>query len=192
MAKQTRELLSSGPSLSFARIYDDHVDAIYRYAYHCLINPTEAEDLTAQTFYKALKSFWRFRWTGVPISAWLFRIATNEINNYFRDLAKAPTSGVLIEDGLPGQSCRIESLRDRTQVLKSLSHCLASLKPQDRTLIVLRFFERKTYAEIALITGKRISALKMRVHRALKHLQKDMEDRGVDDAFYRAAFAQSS
>ena len=176
---------------TFDRIYDAHVDAIYRYAFHCVGNSTEAEDLTAQTFYKALKNFRRFRWRGVPVSAWLYRIATNEINSYFRVLAKADHHADGFEEQLSGQESQTDLHQHRDQVLQSLGHCLAGLRPQDRTLIVLRYFEKKTYAEIALVTGKRVSALKMRVHRAIRQLQKDMQKRGVDDAFYRTAFAQS-
>ena len=64
----------------FDQLYDRHFEAIFRYVLRRVANVAEAEDLTAQTFYKALRRFWRFRWTGGNASAWLYRIATNEVN----------------------------------------------------------------------------------------------------------------
>lgn len=180
------------PSLptSFEAVYDAHVDAIYRYTFHCVGNRYEAEDLTAQTFYKALKNFWRFRWTGVPISSWLFRIATNEVHSYYRQTEKTKAHSEEESENLPSLDDSVEKKRQRNAVFLSLSRCMEHLKPQDRSLLVLRFLEKKTYAELEQVTGKRVSSLKMRVHRALKQLQVEMEKQGVDHAFFRAAFAK--
>ena len=63
-------------------LYDRHVDAIFRYIVRRVGRIAEAEDLTSQTFYKALRSLWRFDEKNEQ--AWLYRIATNEVNDYFR------------------------------------------------------------------------------------------------------------
>ena len=68
----------------FDQLYDRHFDAVFRYVLRRVANVAEAEDLTAQTFYKALRGFWRFRWTAGNASAWLYRIATNEVNSHYR------------------------------------------------------------------------------------------------------------
>ena len=67
---------------AFGRLYDEHFEAIFR---HVLLRVGDvAEDLTSQTFFKALKGFWRLRLSGAPSAAWLYRIATNEVNSHFR------------------------------------------------------------------------------------------------------------
>jgi len=180
----------STANAAFESVYDANVDSIYRYTFRCVGNVTDAEDLTAQTFYKALKNFWRFRWTGIPISAWLFRIATNEINTYFRHLKKNRDGELSNFDTCISKNAHLETLAQREAVMNSLACSLVVLKAEDRTLLVLRYLERRTYSEMVMITGKKLSALKMRVHRALQQLETEMEKQGVDHAFYRAAFAE--
>lgn len=175
---------------SFESIYDQYADAIYRYVFHCVGNRFDAEDLTAQTFFKALKSFWRFRWTGAPISAWLYRIATNEVHSFFRQAEKTKGMDSARSESVPSPLANTEEKTHRDLIMKSLSQCMQGLKPQDHSLLVLRYLEKKTFAEISQITGKRISSLKMRVHRALNYLHAEMEKQGVDHAFFRTAFAK--
>ena len=69
-------------SSTIEALYDAHFDAIFRYVVRRVGSVAEAEDLTAQTFYKALRSLRRF--TEDNPKAWLYRIATNEVNDHFR------------------------------------------------------------------------------------------------------------
>ena len=73
-----------GARIAFEELYDEHFDGIFRYILYRVGQVAEAEDLTAQTFFKALRSLWRFRWSKGSFSAWLYRIATNEVNSHHR------------------------------------------------------------------------------------------------------------
>jgi len=64
---------------AFAQLYEENFDKIYRYVVLRIGSKTEAEDMTQQVFLNALQSISSFRWKGVPFSAWLFRIARNQV-----------------------------------------------------------------------------------------------------------------
>ncbi len=161
----------------FDRIYDRHFEAIFRYVLRRVANVAEAEDLTAQTFYRALRGYWRFRWTDGNVSAWLYRIATNEVNSHFRRPRR--------ERG-PDPSTVTVELRDAENQLAvhrlylDLHRALRALDPADQALIVLRYFEQKPYDEIAPILRRRPGTLAMRANRALKKLKNELQQRGID------------
>ncbi len=190
---QTQPQILSVDADSFHAIYDRYFPGIYAYIFRLVPCRAEAEDLAAQTFFKALNYLWRFRWSGISLSAWLYRIATNEVNSYFRRQKKLVS---LDGDDQAGHEHNngASHLEQREQdkallVLKTqLRLALANLKPEQRTLIALRYFEKKSYAEISQITGKRISVLKMRLHRALKKLKLQLEQKGASYAAYRECF----
>jgi RNA polymerase sigma-70 factor (ECF subfamily) len=73
---------------AFNQLYEEHFDRIYRYLVLKIGDRTEAEDLTQQVFLKALESIASYSWRGVPFSAWLFRIAHNQVVDYFRKMSK--------------------------------------------------------------------------------------------------------
>jgi len=197
MPRQTAIMDPQGNRTGFDEIYDAHFDDIFRYALHRTGNVADAEDLCAQTFLKALKNFWRFRWSGVPISAWLFRIATNEINAHFRKRAKRSFSAIdrhapqLADDGPDGEDAvaMAEAASVRRGAFAALSAAIQTLKPEDQTLLTLRYFEDKTYGEIAQIVGKREGAVTMRIRRALDKLKRVLNKRGISYEGFREAFA---
>ena len=71
------ELVKQGNAAAFGDLYDRHVSVVYHYAYTLLGNRSEAEDLTAETFLRALEAMKQYRWTGRPLSSWLLTIARN-------------------------------------------------------------------------------------------------------------------
>lgn len=174
---------------AFGRLFDAHFDAIFNYTLHRVAHRAAAEDLTAQTFFKALRGLWRFQWSGVPLSAWLFRIATNEANGYLRRLRKRPLGDVeslgagLIDEGCgPEQELvAAEEAKARASRFQVLHACVRELKPLDQALIVMRYFENKPFSEIALVLGKGEGALRMRNQRALEKLKNHLRKRGIRD-----------
>jgi RNA polymerase sigma-70 factor (ECF subfamily) len=81
---------------ALAEIYEAYFDKIYRYVMVRMGNRVEAEDVTQEAFLKAARSIHSFRWKGVPFSAWLFRIARNEVIDSLRKKSRQPT--VLLND----------------------------------------------------------------------------------------------
>ena len=185
-----------GNLVPFEQIYDRYFEPIFHYILHRLANVADAEDLTAQTFFKALRGLWKFRWSGVPFSAWLYRIATNEIHSFMRQkgrqrragLAEAPapeTETALAEDS---ELADAEKKLRQNRLFMELAACIQMLKPEEQALVVLHYLEQKPYAEIAQILGKRQGTLVMRTHRALKKLKEKLEQRGIDHEEIRASF----
>jgi len=76
---------------AFTQLYEEHFDKIYRYVALKIGDQMEAEDLTQQVFIKALQSISSFKWKGIPFSAWLFRIARNQVVDYVRKKKRQAT-----------------------------------------------------------------------------------------------------
>ncbi len=187
---------SAGTRQSFEQIYDAHFDGIFRYILHRVGNVAEAEDLTSQSFFKALRALWRFRWSGVSVSSWLYRIATNEVNSHFRrhgpprklDSAAPPESLSPVER----EALQAECVLAQNEIFTELCQALHRLKPDEQTLVVLRYLEEKPYSEIAEILGKPTGTVTMRTHRALTKLKTHLEERGVDHERFREGFERTA
>src|SRR4029434_5456253 len=76
--------LAQKDPLVFGRLYDQYYPKIFGYVLKRTGDLIVTQDITAETFFKALKKLWQFRWRNIPLSAWLYKIATHEITQYFR------------------------------------------------------------------------------------------------------------
>jgi RNA polymerase sigma-70 factor (ECF subfamily) len=170
----------------FDDVYDTHFDAIFRYVLRRVANVAVAEDLTAETFYKALRRFWRFRWSGSNVSAWLYRIATNEINSHYRSHR---TSVAVDPATVTAEPSDAETELAVHRLYLDLHRALRRLNHDDQALIVLRYFEQKSYDEIASILRRRPGTLAMRANRALKKLKNELRQRGIDHEEFRGILA---
>ena len=181
---------------AFGWIYDAHFDAIFHYILYRVGTVHTAEDLTAQTFYKALNNLWKFRWTGAPISAWLYRIATNEVNSHFRQKKNKIYTDIdemsnYLEDEVNRPDREVETAEavvQQHQTFLMLNRCIQQLKPDEQTLITMRYFEKKPFKEISEILGKREGALRMRIWRALEKLKVMLESQGIEYETIRRSF----
>jgi len=188
---EERELVdrSKRDPSAFGRIYDENFDRIFNHILYRVANVALAEDLTAQTFLNALKSLGRFRWTGTSVSAWLYRIATNEVNSHFRRGRNVSYTDIdRVSDHLPDEKNRpdeelaiAEEMVAGKERFLLLSQCIRDLKPVEQALIVLRYFDRKPFAEIAEILGRKEGTLRMRTKRTLEKLRMRLQDRGIED-----------
>ena len=173
----------------FGQIYDANFDTIFHYILYRTGDVSTAEDLSAQTFYNALKNLWKFRWTGISITAWLYRIATNEVNGHFRQQQKRMNTHIdmdEIADRIPDEANRLDHELEKAQEIVAqsntfllLNKCICELKPEEQALITMRYFEKKSYRMIAEILGKREGTLRMRNKRALEKLKEELEKQGI-------------
>ena len=183
---------------AFGRLYDNHFHTIFSYILYRTGNVTLAQDLTAQTFFNALNNIGNFRFRGISINAWLYRIATNEVNGHFRKQKRRSftsldsiSENLTDEDNRPDQEIEEaeEAVREK-KMFRLLHHCIQELKPLEQALVTLRYFERKPYAEIAEILGHREQTLRMRNSRLLKKLKKILTTKGFDHERIREASLQ--
>jgi RNA polymerase sigma-70 factor (ECF subfamily) len=166
---------------AFGALYQNYVDRIYNYHYRHTSNRVEAEDLTSRTFYRALRSLHRYRETGASFQAWLFRIAHNLVVNWYRDHTNHPTVSIDTEYPFPlrAQSTNPESWITTTETQEALLKIIEALPEDRKTLILLKFVEHMTNAEIGEILGRTEGAIKALYHRTLITLRKAMQE-GVE------------
>jgi len=159
----------AGNKEDFVKLYDKYLKQIYSFIYYKTSHKETAEDLTSQTFFKALRYLDAFNFIkNSSFSAWLFTIARNSVTDHYRssrlfkniddiwDLASS-------EDIVQNFAIKEES----AQLLKYLKE----LDYKQREIVILRVFQDLSYREIAEITGRSESACKMDFSRALKKLK---------------------
>jgi len=176
---EERDLVKCAQSDSeaFGQLYRRYVRRIYNYHYRHTGNVTEAEDLTSHTFYRALGAIKKYRDKGVPFQAWLFRIAHNLVVNWYRDRGRRQL--VSIDDVEPllseehGLHTHVEMAEDQQLLLDMIQ----SLPEDRKTLIILKFVERMSNAEIAVVLGKTEGAIKALYHRTLVNLRQTMVEK---------------
>jgi RNA polymerase sigma-70 factor (ECF subfamily) len=160
------------------RLYDKYYSEVVGYIYHCTFDHDAAEDLTSNVFLAALRHLGRYRWQRVPLRAWLYRIATNEVRMYWRRQKRVKAIRVRPDSSQSEQS----TLRQGTappaddslaaaEQYRLLHQALLQLRMKYRTVIILRYFEDKAMAEISEITGKKEGTVKSQLHRGLAQLQ---------------------
>ena len=149
----------------FAELYDEHFHRVYAFVARRVAARSDAEDVTAEVFRHALGAIKDFEWRGVPFAAWLYRIAANEIADYYakrvRDMEKQLAEPITSEE--------IE-IEERATLYRSVDR----LPLDQRRVIVMRFAEGKSIREIAADLGRSEGAVKQLQWRALQTLRAQM------------------
>jgi len=161
-----------GDQQAFARLYEANFDKIYRYVTVRIGDKTEAEDMTQQVFLNALQSLPSFKWKGVPFSAWLFRIAHNQVVDYLRRKKRQP---VPLPDEVPlPKENDPQIIAERSFAIERLLAAARRLTEAQREVISLRFAGEMPIAEVARIMGKSQGAIKALQHSAIVALRKTL------------------
>lgn len=167
---------SSGDRDAFGFLYERYVDRIYNYIYYRTGNVHDAEDITARVFYRALHHIHRYKDRGVPFSAWLYRIAHNLVANWHRDRSRkqeislTEVSTITFKGKAPEQSLMQSEERD------NLLRLIRNLTPDRQNLIILKFIDHLSNAEIGQIIGRSEGAVKSLYHRTLLSLRDEIGD----------------
>ncbi|MGQ9682966.1 MAG: RNA polymerase sigma factor [Anaerolineae bacterium] len=164
---------------AFGQLYDRYVNRIYSYIFHRVGNHHDAEDLTARTFYRALGHIDRYVDRGAPFTAWLYRIAHNLVANWHRDRSRRQT--IALDDclylvGPAGSPHDQAEARERSEALR---RAIRRLSPERQELLVLKFADGLSNAEIGQIMGRSEGAIKSLYHRTLLALQDAMRHEDV-------------
>ncbi|MBC7223955.1 MAG: sigma-70 family RNA polymerase sigma factor [Anaerolineae bacterium] len=163
---------------AFGLLYERYVDKIYTYLYYRTGSREDAEDLTARTFYRALDNLDRYQERGLPFSAWLYRIAHNLMANWHRYNSRHPQ--VSLENlRLTDRSGRDpERVVERNEAREVVLEAIRSLPPERQQLLILKFGEQMSNAEIGQVMGRSEGAVKSLYHRTLVALRRELEERG--------------
>jgi RNA polymerase sigma-70 factor (ECF subfamily) len=166
---------------AFGQLYEIYYTRIINYIYRSTLDVGLAEDLTANTFFKALRGLPKYR-GGAPFGPWLYRIATNEIKMHWRSAKARHEKDLRWRDELrrihfnSRQTETDEDIEEKMQRFVQLRDSLAALPERYRTVLVLRYFEQLSYDEIAETLGKRLGTIKSLIHRGLSRLKHQIQD----------------
>jgi RNA polymerase sigma-70 factor (ECF subfamily) len=164
------ELAQRGDSEAFGQVYDLYVDSVYRYVYYRLGSHQLAEDLTSETFLRALRRIDSFTWQGRDIGAWFVTIARNLVTDHFKSSRfrlEVTTAEMLdrdrADDGIE------DTVVERMQHVELLK-AVRQLRHDQQECIVLRFLQGLTVAETAEVMGRSDGAVKQLQLRAVRAL----------------------
>jgi RNA polymerase sigma-70 factor (ECF subfamily) len=160
----------AGDTEAFGQLYDRYLDTIFRYVYYRVGSKQLAEDLTSETFLRALRRIGTFTWQGRDFGAWLVTIARNLVADHFK-------SGRFRLEVTTGEMLDADQVQDGPEGLvmesftnEALIEAVKRLNPQQQECLVLRFLQGLSVAETARIMGKNEGAIKTLQYRAVRTL----------------------
>ena len=153
-----------------ASLYEEYYDKIARYAFTRIGNRAEAEDIAGEVFLKALESLKSYKERGIPMQAWLFRIAHNLVVDYLRKATKRKS--------VPIETIQVEAdvdpatIAERNIELERVTKSMEQLTQQQREVLQLRFFGGLSSKEVGSIVNKSDGAVREMQRAAIEKLRK--------------------
>lgn len=154
----------------FKPLYEKYFKRIFLFVHRRIGDKSTTADVTSQIFLKALMNLKKYEPRGLPFSAWLFRIAVNECNNFFRKTKRerlvsidSPAVITLFED--------LSAEHDANALYEKLPRLLHKLSSDELQIIELRYFERRPFREVGDILGITENYAKVRVYRVLDKMR---------------------
>ncbi len=155
----------------FGAIYEKYHHRIFLFLLKRVETESEADEITSKTFVKAFLNIKKFTYKGYSIPSWLFRIAINESNQYFRDQKK---ERVISLDARGIDQMKTEIPFDKEEQLQDLAKALTILTEEELNFIELRFFEGLSFKAVSEAMGIKENHAKVKTYRVVKKLQKHM------------------
>ena len=171
---------SQGDKDAFGALYERYAERIFNYVYYRTGNQHDAEDLTARVFQRAMNHIRNYTDRGVPFSAWLYRIAHNLVANWHRDRSRKQEIAIDDLPVLPTKGDHPERNLVRSQEQDALLKMIRKLPPERQNLLILKFVENMSNAEIGKIMGRSEGAVKSLYHRTLLALRDQLEDQNLN------------
>ncbi|MDP8231639.1 MAG: sigma-70 family RNA polymerase sigma factor [Candidatus Zophobacter franzmannii] len=174
MIENEKELISRAKRdvSAFDKLYSHYYPLINNYVYHRVSDESTRYEIVSNTFFKAMTKLNSFQWLHkCSFSAWIYRIAINEVRqNYRKNKKHYKIETKLVFNELP---------LDAEEIVKPefvrVKEAMLTLKPEEQDLLSLRYFEKKKYQEIAEILNVKEGALKVRMHRIMNKLRDRLE-----------------
>jgi RNA polymerase sigma-70 factor (ECF subfamily) len=165
------EALRSFNETAWAEVYGRHAQQVYQYIYYRLGDPHTAEDLAADVFVKALAGIGGYQYRGTPLLAWLYRIAHNVTADYRkaavrRSQLQAAESAEEIEE----RQDALQAFADRRDMMGAIR----ALTEDQQQVVILRFYQGMSNAEVSQVMGKPEGAVKALQTRALRSLRRSL------------------
>lgn len=171
------QLIEAARSLSpdaWSTIYDRNFPKIYSYIYRRVEDHAAAEDLTSHVFLEALRGIAGFRYRGVSLLAWLYRIAHNLTCDHVRRHANHRV--LRLDNGNGSHEPQVSDPTDQVDTWQDISRALQHLPDDHQQVLILRFIEGLPTAAVAVIMGKRVGTVRVIQHRALGRMRRLLAD----------------
>ncbi|MEV4456686.1 sigma-70 family RNA polymerase sigma factor [Microbispora sp. NPDC049633] len=167
----------TGDSEAFGMLYDHYLELVYRYVYFRVGSHALAEDLTSETFLRALRGIAEFTWQGRDFGAWLVTIARNLITDHFKSGRNRleVTTAEILDTPLDGPHIP-ENAVVANMVNERVMQAIKQLGAEQQECVILRFLHGMSLAETAKIMGKKSGAIKALQFRAIRALARALPD----------------
>jgi RNA polymerase sigma-70 factor (ECF subfamily) len=158
---------------AFTRLYFRHYDVIFRYCAHRLFDRHTAEDITSEVFLRMVENFQTFDGNEKQFRNWLYRIATNAVNEHLRKTSRR--SAILTwvrgwsSNAKNGEEPHPDESQQKAAIVKK---GILTLKPEYQAIVTMRFFENLKLEEIAEVVGTSAATVRSQMSRALVKLKK--------------------
>ena len=160
---------------AFAQLYRMHYKRVFRYCCRRLFNRHTAEDVTSEVFFRVMRTISTFDGNSNGFRNWLYRIATNAVNDYLKTAKKrAEAIKNAAQENGSGRMFANRSDNEFQEKNLPVKQALLCLKPKYQTVITLRFFEKMKLVEIAEILGQNPATIRTQLARALSKLRKEL------------------
>ena len=166
---------------AFGELYEIYYKRIFNYALKRTANVQLALDITSVTFLKAFSQIKKYRWRDVPFAAWLYRIASNEVNDHYRREGVRRVSSIESIAELADTSDYADEINQAEEELSRyeefvlLHKKISELPVIYQEVIALKFFEKKKIREMVKILGKKEGTIKSLLHRGVEKLREKMQ-----------------
>lgn len=181
---------------AFDKLYRDHVDLVYRYAYRLCGDMESANDLVQETFLNAFRGMNAFR-GDAQVSTWLYTIASRAAMRLRRKRKGAPERELSLEEFIPTSDGEFrlqipiegltpEQALENKELREALDHAINKLPKKYRIALVLRDMEGLSAKEVSGIMGLSERAVKSRLHRARLFVRRELSGRGITEEHRRS------
>jgi len=171
-----------GDADAFGEIYDRYHDKVYAYVLHQVGTPADAEDITAGVFLDVLEKIEGFTWQGAGFSAWLFRIARNDVLDFFRRRGRKSREITITDEilELPARE-NVEGQAETAEDERKLLAAIGTLSEDQQQVVLLKLLANLSNRQVGDVVSKNEGAVKALQHRALISLRKFMEEERYRD-----------
>ncbi len=166
-------LIAKQDRINFKYLYNLYYERIFLFLLRRSENENLAQDLTQQTFVKAMINIDKFEYKGFPFSSWLFRIALNELNLYYRNYKKKRTISIESSE-LPELAEELPTDLNPLLNNENLIKAFNLLSEAEVTLLEMKYFEKRSHQEISEILGISVANAKVKLHRIIKKMRNKM------------------
>jgi len=155
---------------AFEVLYKKYFKEIFRFVHKKIHDDQETADLVSKVFIKSFQGIDKFQYNGIPYSAWLYRVAINETNQYFR---KSKTRHVVLDERLNDSlAIEMDFEESKTTYLDQLPYVINELNPNELELIELRFYEGMSFKQIGTILDMTETNSRVKTYRVIQKLKR--------------------